>query len=262
MAPGETWSLEGRPLASCRRGSETSLRHAAGTEPPRTQCVTQTARHSAEDAGGEDSDESDQEEEENQRGFPESWPTYSTAAAILGGIVQQHRTGEPPDKGTLLALAWKTSSLGTFASRLRKLGRRHTSAPNAPECKILEEQLQVEMALGRSPGTIKMVLSAATWAVSMGMGMGIQWTYTHTEQPCTHPACRHVPTDSLYTRRGNQHRLWRQTRPISGTARFVTLIAQGTPHQSHLPPRTLAVLRCRGLLPCLNEHARKHLIRT
>ena len=45
-------------------------------------------------------------------------------------------------------------------------------------------------------------------------------------------------------------------------ARFVTLIAQGTPHQSHLPPRTLAGLKCRGLLPCLNEHARKHPIRT
>ena len=81
----------------------------------------------------------------------------------------QHSHAEPPDKQSLLALAWKTLSLGTFASGLRKLGRRHTAAPNKPEWKILEEQLQAEMALGRSPSTIKTVLSAAIWAVSMGI---------------------------------------------------------------------------------------------
>ena len=34
---------------------------------------------------------------------------------------------------------------------------------------MLEEQLREEMAIGRSPSTIKTVLSAATWAVSMGI---------------------------------------------------------------------------------------------
>ena len=87
-----------------------------------------------------------------------------------------------------------------------------------------------------------------------------QWIYTHTEQPCTHPACLRVPTDSLYTPRGNPHRLWRHTRPISGTAQFVTPIVQGTPHQNHLPLWTLAALRHRGLLPCQSEQARMHLI--
>ena len=84
-------------------------------------------------------------------------------------VLQRHRAGEPPDKRTPLALAWRTSSLGMFASRLRKLGRRHTTTPEEPKWKILEEQLQEEMATGRSPSTIKTVLSAATWAVSMGI---------------------------------------------------------------------------------------------
>ena len=70
---------------------------------------------------------------------------------------------------TPLALALKTSPLGMFAPGLRKLGRRHTAAPKEPEWGILEEQLQAEMALGSSPSTIKTVLSAATWAVSMGI---------------------------------------------------------------------------------------------
>ena len=83
--------------------------------------------------------------------------------------MQQRRAGEPPDKRTLLALAWKTSSLGTFASGLQKFGRRHTADPSEPQWRILEEQLQEEMALGRSPSTIKTVLSVATWAVSMGI---------------------------------------------------------------------------------------------
>ena len=107
-------------------------------------------------------------EEDNQSGFPESWPTYRTVATVLRGILQQCRAGEPPDKRTILALAWKTSSLGTFASGLRKLGRRHTAAPEEPKWKLLEEQLQEEMAIARSPSSITTVLSAATWAVSMG----------------------------------------------------------------------------------------------
>ena len=43
------------------------------------------------------------------------------------------------------------------------------ATPNEPEWKIVEEPLQEEMAIGRSPSTIKTVLSAATWAVSMGI---------------------------------------------------------------------------------------------
>ena len=143
--------------------------HVAGTEPERTQYVTQIPWRSTEDAGGEKSDECDQAEEENQWVFLESWPTYRTTATVLGGILQQRKSGEPPDKGTVLALAWKTSSLGTFASGLRKLGKRHTTAPNETECKIFEEQLEAKMALGRSPSTIKTVLSAAIWAVSLGI---------------------------------------------------------------------------------------------
>ena len=106
--------------------------HVAGTEPERAQCVTQTTWCVTEDAGGEESDEYDQAEEENQWGFQASWPTYRTAAVVLARILQQFRAGEPPDKRTLLALAWKTSLLRRFASGLRKLGRRHTTAPNEP----------------------------------------------------------------------------------------------------------------------------------
>ena len=120
------------------KGSEMSPHHVAGVERKRTH-VTHTAWRSTEDAGGEESDECDHSEEENQLGFPESWPTYHTTAAVLGGFLQQRKTGEPPDKRTLLALASKISSPGTFASRLRKLGRRHTAAANEPEWKILEE---------------------------------------------------------------------------------------------------------------------------
>ena len=47
---------------------------------------------------------------------------------------------------------------GTFASGLQKLGRRHTVAPSEPEWKILEEQPSEEMAMGRSPSTIKAAL--------------------------------------------------------------------------------------------------------
>ena len=69
----------------------------------------------------------------------------------------------------MLSLTWKMSSLSTFAARLRKLGRRRTTAPKEPEWKILEEQLQDEMAIRRSLSTIKIVLSATTCAISMGI---------------------------------------------------------------------------------------------
>ena len=67
--------------------------------------------------------------------------------------MQQRRWGEAPDKRTFLAL--KTSSLSTFAARLRKLGRQHTVAPNEPEWKLPEDQCQEEMAI--SPANPKRV---------------------------------------------------------------------------------------------------------
>ena len=62
-----------------------------------------------------------------------------TATAVLGGIIQERRSGEPPVKRSLLALAWKTSSLPTFTLGLRKLGRRHTAVPEEPKWKILKD---------------------------------------------------------------------------------------------------------------------------
>ena len=100
-----------------------------------------------------------------------------------GGIPQQRTTGEPTDKRTLLALAWKTSLLATFVPGLPKLGRRYTTALDEQEWKILEEQLQADLAMGRSPSTFKAVLLAATSVVSMGIAKNLVpknfWKYVN-----------------------------------------------------------------------------------
>ena len=141
------------------RGACNTWRHATKETPIQAQQETQMGMPVEIGLGDEDRERSSEDEEENKWGFPKSWPTYRTAAAVMGGIFQQRRSGEPPDKRTLLSFAWKKSSLSTFAAGLRKLGRRHTAAPNKSEWKILEEQLQEEMAIGRSPGTIKTAMS-------------------------------------------------------------------------------------------------------
>ena len=139
-------------------GGGLSRCHVTRTEPPNAHGVTQTTWHSSEGAGGEESDQSDQAEKENQWGFPESWPTalrYCTAATVLGGILQQRRAGELPDKRTLLALAWKTSPLGSFALRLRKLGRRHTAAPEEPNGRSLKNNPKKKWTLGGAQAPAK-----------------------------------------------------------------------------------------------------------
>ena len=69
--PGETGDLEGKTPAAYRRGGGMSWCHVTRTEPAKTHCVTRTAWHSIEGAGGEESNENDQAEEENPWGFPE-----------------------------------------------------------------------------------------------------------------------------------------------------------------------------------------------
>ena len=98
-------------------------------------------------------------------GIPDVTPDFRTAGAASStkGDRGNHQTKES------YCPSWKMPSLSTFAVGLRKLGRRHTAAPSAPEWQILEERLQEEMAIRRSPSIIKTVLSAATWAVSMGI---------------------------------------------------------------------------------------------
>ena len=81
-----------------------------------------------------------------------------------------------------------------FASGLRKLGRRHTTALTKPESKILEGQLQGEIVLEKSPSTVKTVLSAVTRAAQLADCPRMQESDS-SERPRSHSSCVHPTVD-------------------------------------------------------------------